>query len=48
MKYDIGLSDSWSTWFNLLSLATIEDKIPSLKQHNIDFNFRPLPSIGCM
>ena len=48
MKYDIGLSDSWSTWFRLLSLATIEDKIPSLKQHNIDFKFRPLPSIGCM
>ena len=48
MKYDIGLSDSWSTWFRLLSLATIEDKIPSLKQHNIDFKFRSLPSIGCI
>ena len=48
MKYDIGLSDSWSTWFRLLSIATIEDKIPSLKQHNIDFKFRSLPSIGCM
>ena len=48
MKYDISHSDSWSTWFRLLSIATIEKLIPGLKKHDIDFTFRRLPSIGWM
>ena len=48
MKYDINHSDSWSTWFRLLSIATIEKLIPELKKHDIDFTFRSLPSIGWM
>ena len=48
MKYDINHSDSWSTWFRLLSIATIEKLIPELKKHDIDFTCRSLPSIGWM
>lgn len=48
MKYDINHSDSWSTWFRLLSIATIEKLMPELKKHDINFNFRRLPSIGWM
>ena len=46
MKYNIDESDGWSTWFRLLSLATIEQLIPSIKNHDIDFNFRSLPALG--
>ena len=46
MKYDIDKSDIWSTWFRLLALATIEKKIPQLKNNDIDFKFRSLPSLG--
>ena len=48
MKYRINLSDSWSTWFRLLSIATIERLLPDLKKHDIDYKFRRLPSIGWM
>ena len=48
MKYRINLSDSWSTWFRLLSIATIERLLPELKKHDIDYKFRRLPSIGWM
>ena len=48
MKYHINLSDSWSTWFRLLSIATIERLLPDLKKHDIDYKFRRLPSIGWM
>ena len=48
MKYNINLSDSWSTWFRLLSIATIERLLPHLKKHDIDYKFRRLPSIGWM
>ena len=48
MKYNINLSDSWSTWFRLLSIATIERLLPDLKKHDIDYKFRRLPSIGWM
>jgi len=48
MKYNINLSDSWSTWFRLLSIATIERLLPNLKKHDIDYKFRRLPSIGWM
>ena len=48
MKYHINLSDSWSTWFRLLSIATIERLLPNLKKHDIDYKFRRLPSIGWM
>ena len=48
MKYHINLSDSWSTWFRLLSIATIERLLPHLKKHDIDYKFRRLPSIGWM
>ena len=48
MKFNIKQSDSWSTWFRLLSIATIERLLPNLKKHDIDFKFRSLPSIGWM
>ena len=48
MKYHINLSDSWSTWVRLLSIATIERLLPDLKKHDIDYKFRRLPSIGWM
>ena len=48
MKYHINLSDSWSTWFRLLSIATIERLLPHLKKHDIVYKFRRLPSIGWM
>ena len=48
MKYHINLSDSWSTWFRLLSIATIERLLPDLKKHDIDYKFRRIPSIGWM
>ena len=46
MKYNIDESDGWSTWFRILALATIEANYPHLKKHDIDFNFRSLPSLG--
>ena len=46
MKFHINYSDSWSTWFRLLSIATLERLLPNLKKHDIDFKFRSLPSIG--
>ena len=48
MKFHINYSDSWSTWFRLLSIATLERLLPNLKKHDIDFKFRSLPSIGWM
>jgi hypothetical protein len=46
MKFNIQYSDSWSTWFRLLSIAAIEKVIPQYKKHDIDFKFRSIPSIG--
>ena len=46
MKFNIRFSDAWSTWFRLLSIATIEKMHPSIKSNDIDFKFRPIPSIG--
>tara|TARA_Y100000748_G_scaffold205079_1_gene171681 strand:+ start:14474 stop:15664 length:1191 start_codon:yes stop_codon:yes gene_type:complete len=46
MKFNIRYSDSWSTWFRLLSIAAIEKMHPSIKSNDIDFKFRPIPSIG--
>tara|TARA_B100001029_G_scaffold176902_1_gene180609 strand:+ start:1642 stop:2808 length:1167 start_codon:yes stop_codon:yes gene_type:complete len=46
MKYNINESDSWSTWFRLLALAKIETIFPEFKDNDINFNFRPLPSLG--
>ena len=46
MKYNINQSDIWSTWFRLLAIATIEKKYPDLKKHDINFQFRSIPSLG--
>ncbi|MED5433268.1 MAG: hypothetical protein VYB52_00295 [Candidatus Neomarinimicrobiota bacterium] len=46
MKFNIQYSDSWSTWFRLLSIAAIEKMNPNYKKHDIDFKFRSIPSIG--
>jgi len=46
MKFNIQCSDSWSTWFRLLSIAAIEKMNPNYKKHDIDFKFRSIPSIG--
>ena len=46
MKFNIKISDSWSTWFRLLSIATLEKLSPDLKKNDINFKFRGLPSIG--
>ena len=46
MKFNIRFSDAWSTWFRLLSIAAIEKMHPSIKSNDIDFKFRPIPSIG--
>ena len=46
MKFDISKSDGWSTWFRLLSLATIQEILPELKSDTINFKFRSIPSLG--
>ena len=46
MKFNIQCSDSWSTWFRLLSIAAIEKMNPNYKKHDIDFKFRSIPCIG--
>lgn len=46
MKYDVAKSDTWSTWFRLLSLAAIERSFPEFRTHDIEFKHRTLPALG--
>ena len=48
MKYDVEKSDTWSTWFRLLALAAIERSYPGFCDHDIQFNYRSIPSLGWM
>ena len=46
MNYKIDERDKWTTWFRLLSSATIENIFSELINHDIYFNFRSLSSLG--